>query len=61
MEQQKALQILLNAVQIAQNKGAFNLQEAKLIAEAVEVFIKKPETPKVEPVVEEKTKEEPKE
>jgi hypothetical protein len=43
MEQNKALEILVNAVQVAQKRGAFELAEAKLVAEAVEVFVKKPE------------------
>lgn len=57
MDNQKALEVLVQAVQIAQQKGAFNLQEAKIIAEAVEVFIKKPETP-VEPEKKEEVKKE---
>lgn len=43
MKQEQALQILINAAIVAQRKGAFELQEAKLVAEAVEVFTKKPE------------------
>ena len=43
MNQEKALNILVQAVQVGQAKGAYNLQEAKIIAEAVEVFTKKPE------------------
>lgn len=62
MKEQDALNILVQAVHIGQTKGAYNLQEAKLIAEAVEVFVKKPEqTNKVEEVnniKEEKTDEE---
>lgn len=47
MEQNQALQVLISAVNIAQSKGAFTLQEAKVISDAIEVFTKKPE-PKVE-------------
>lgn len=44
MNTQNALQILINAVQQANQKGAFTLQDSKIIAEAVEVFVK-PQTP----------------
>jgi len=54
MEQNKALSILVEAVNLAQTRGAFKLEEAKVIAEAIEVF-----KPKEEPKVE--TKEEVKE
>lgn len=57
MNQEQALNVLIQSVNIAQQKGAFNLQEAKIIAEAVEVFIKKPETP-VEPEKKEEVKKE---
>jgi len=50
MEQNKAIQILVTAVQLATTKGAFTLQEAKLIAEATEVFMTKEETPVEEEV-----------
>lgn len=43
-EQQKSLQILINAANVACQKGVFNLQEAKIVAEAVEVFTR--ETPR---------------
>lgn len=49
MDTNKALQTLISAVSLATSKGAFNLQEAKVIAEAVEVFTKQPEEPKEEP------------
>lgn len=38
--QEQALQILINAVQLANTKGAFQLAESKTIAEAVEMFTK---------------------
>lgn len=40
MNNQQALQILINAVQAANLKGAFSLQDSKMVAEAVEVFVK---------------------
>lgn len=40
MDTQKALNILINAVQVANTKGAFTLQDSKVIAEAVEIFTK---------------------
>lgn len=40
LDSQKSLQVLINAAQIANTKGAFSLQESKLIAEAVEFFTK---------------------
>ena len=50
MTQNEALQVLIQAVQVAQQKGAFTLQDAKVLAEAVEVFQpKKEEEPKEEP------------
>lgn len=38
MNKEKALQVLLQAVQIAQQKGAYTLQDAKTIAFAVEAL-----------------------
>ena len=37
---QENLQILINAVQMANTKGAYTLQDSKIIAEAVEFFVK---------------------
>lgn len=45
MKPNEALEILIKAVGIAQSKGAFNLAEAKIVCEAVEVFSKKEEAP----------------
>lgn len=42
MKPNDALEILVKAVAIAQSKGAFNLAEAKIVAEAVEAFSQKP-------------------
>ena len=33
----EALQVLMNAVQIAQSKGAFTLDEAELVAKCIEL------------------------
>lgn len=38
MNQQQALEILVNAVKVAQRRGAFELEETPIIAEAVTVF-----------------------
>ncbi len=38
MDKNKALAVLVEAVMIAQKRGAFELKEAKILAEAVEVF-----------------------
>jgi hypothetical protein len=43
METKKALEILIQSVTIANKRGAFELAESKIIADAVEVFIKKDE------------------
>jgi hypothetical protein len=55
MEQKQAIQVLIQAVNVAQLKGAFNLQDAKMIALAVEAFTTEPQPAK------EDAKEEPKE
>lgn len=44
-KQKNALKILINGVNIAAKRGAFSLAEAKIIAEAVDVFVKKLPTP----------------
>ena len=41
MDSKKALEILVQSVTIANKRGAFELAESKIIAEAVEVFMKK--------------------
>lgn len=56
MDNQKALRILINAVNLAVTKGAFNLQEAKIIAEAVEQFNKPPTSPELPEVKKDKKK-----
>jgi hypothetical protein len=38
MDQQQALTVLVQAVQVAQSKGAYSLQEASTVAEAVSTF-----------------------
>ncbi len=54
MNQQQAIQILINAAQVANQKGAFQLAESKVIAEAVEMFTVKPAEAQVEEPKEEK-------
>ena len=39
MEQENALKILVQAVNVAQKRGAYNLQEAASIAVAVSTFV----------------------
>lgn len=46
MNQEQALQILVQAVQVGQSKGAFNLNDAALIAQAVSLLVKPEETTK---------------
>jgi hypothetical protein len=41
MTQEEAVQILVNAVAVAQNKGAFTLGDAKVVIEALQIV--KPE------------------
>jgi hypothetical protein len=38
MNQDQALSVLIQAARVAQSKGAFTLEDAKVIAEAVAVF-----------------------
>lgn len=45
MKEHEALNILINAVALAQTKGAYTLEEAKIVAGAVEVFVKEKEAP----------------
>lgn len=42
MTNEQAIQILINAVSLANNKGAFTLGDSKVIIEAIQVL--KPET-----------------
>ena len=45
MEQPDAIKILIRAVQVAQSKGVYNLDEAAIIHQAVQTFmIRKSET-----------------
>jgi len=44
MDQQQALSVLIQAANLAQTRGAYNLQEASTIASAVTVFTPKPKT-----------------
>ena len=39
MTQQQALEVLVNAVKVAQKRGAFELEEAPILAQAVGVFM----------------------
>lgn len=38
MNQQQALEILINAVRVAQKRGAFELEEAAVLLEAIKKF-----------------------
>lgn len=42
LTQQQALELLVNGVQVAQQKGAYNLNEAELLARACRVFVRQP-------------------
>jgi hypothetical protein len=39
LSQEQALSVLIQAVRIAQSKGAYTLEDAKVVAEAVSVFV----------------------
>lgn len=39
LSQDQALSVLIQAVRIAQSKGAYTLEDAKVIADAVAVFV----------------------
>ena len=56
MQQEQAIKVLISAVRLAQAKGAFTLEEAKLIATAVEAFVKDEPASKVEDKPEEEKK-----
>mgnify|MGYP003348140041 CR=1 FL=1 len=43
-EQAKAVIVLVQAVQIAQKRGAYDLNEASQISDAVNLFVRKEET-----------------
>ena len=43
MEQNQALNVLVQAVRVAQKRGTYNLDEASVIAAAVSTFIPQPE------------------
>tara|TARA_R110002020_G_scaffold329320_3_gene545168 strand:+ start:171 stop:344 length:174 start_codon:yes stop_codon:yes gene_type:complete len=43
MDQREALSVLIQAANVAQSKGVFNLQEASAVATAVSTFVKPPE------------------
>jgi hypothetical protein len=38
MTQEEAVQVLVNAVAVAQNKGAFTLGDAKVVIEALQIL-----------------------
>ena len=40
LNQQQALELLVSGVQAAQRKGAYNLEEAELLARACRVFVR---------------------
>ena len=44
MNQQQALEVLINAVKVAQKRGAFELEETPMIFQAVTIFMP-PQTP----------------
>jgi|ETNvirnome_6_100_1030635.scaffolds.fasta_scaffold19914_4 hypothetical protein len=48
MDQSQALKVLLQAATVAQSRGAYSLQEASAIAEAVTIFTVEPSSANVE-------------
>ena len=55
MDQNQALNTLVQAVNLAQQRGAFNLKEAAVLSSAVEVFTPPAEETEVTEEVEEET------
>ena len=43
MDQNQALNTIVQGINVAQQRGAFNLKEASVLADAVEVFVPPPE------------------
>jgi len=41
LDQNKALQVLINAIHIGQSRGAWKLEETVLLNKAIQTFIKK--------------------
>ena len=56
MDNNKAIQVLINVAQIAQKAGALSLEDAVVVKQAIDVFVKPPVEPKIEQG-EEKTEE----
>ncbi len=56
MTNEQALNVLIQSVRIAQGKGAYTLEDAVVIKQAIDVFVKPQEMPKTAPgeVVEDK-------
>lgn len=49
LTQQQALEVLISGVQVAQQKGSYNLQEAELISKACRVFVRQDQPPPPQP------------
>ena len=49
MDTQKAIQVLIQGCQIAQAKGAFTLDDAVIVKQAIDVFLKPSVEPKTPP------------
>lgn len=41
LTQEKAVQVLIQGVMVAQKRGAFQLEEAEMLSKAVKCFVKK--------------------
>jgi len=52
LTQQQAIGLLVQGVQIAQQRGAYNLEEAELIAIAIRAFKPAEEQPAQQPIIE---------
>lgn len=48
MTQKDAILVLINAVELAQQRGVWKLEEAAIIHNAVSVFTKSPQTPQTQ-------------
>jgi len=58
MDQTQALNVLVQAAQVAQSKGAFSLQEAAMVAEATSTFMPAKDTSEPVAASEENTSDE---
>jgi hypothetical protein len=49
---QQAISVLIQAVNFAQSKGVYSLEDAEILSKAVKVFVKKEDKPAADPAAE---------